>query len=147
MDTSVYSLIRVERAARPLLNREASLLTLTYYGSEKVMVGYNVMGVCKAALDSSVRYLAWDLGCDNIRVNGISAGPLRTPASAAVQGFKKMQNLNALASPLKRNVSADEVGSTAAFLLSDMASGITGEIVHVDAGYHIMGMSSAADPA
>ena len=142
MDTSVYSMIRVAHYARPILNPNASILTLSYYGGEKVMPGYNVMGVCKAALESAVRYLAWDLGGEGVRVNAISAGPLRTLASSAVRGFKKMMEINGQAAPLRRNITGDEVGSAAVFLLSHLASGMSGEVMHVDAGYHAMGMSS-----
>jgi enoyl-[acyl-carrier protein] reductase I len=139
MDISVYSLIAAARAAVPLFNPGASVLALTYYGGEKVMPGYNLMGVCKAALDASVRYLAWDLGEYGCRVNAISAGPLRTLASSAVGDFKAMLESNAKTAPLRRNITHDEVGASAAFLLSGMASGITGEIMHVDAGYNVMG--------
>lgn len=142
MDTSVYTLIALTRAARPLMNAAGggSVITLTYLGSEKVVQGYNVMGVAKAALESSVRYLAYDLGKENIRVNAISAGPIKTLAASGIGGFRSMLDVVANTAPLKRGIDADEVGDTAAFLLSDLSRGITGEIIYVDAGYNIMGM-------
>jgi len=139
MDISVYSLVAVTRAAREVLKPGGSVLTLTYFGGEKTVPGYNIMGVCKAALDASVRYLAYDLGESNIRVNGISAGPIRTLSSSAVGEFDKMLTLYEAMSPLGRNITAEEVGKSAVYLLSDMASGVTGEIHHVDSGYNIMG--------
>jgi enoyl-[acyl-carrier protein] reductase I len=138
-DVSVYSLIGVARAAAPLMTAGGSIVTMTYYGAEKVVPRYNVMGVAKAALEASVRYLAYDLGPKNIRVNAISAGPIKTLAARGISGFGDMLKMQAERSPLKRNVDAAEVGATAAFLLSDAASGITGETIYVDSGYNIMG--------
>jgi enoyl-[acyl-carrier protein] reductase I len=140
MDISAYSLVAVSRAARGLMESGGSILTISYFGAEKVMPGYNVMGVCKAALEHSVRYLAWDLGPKNIRVNAISAGPVRTLSSAGIAGFDEMQRHAAQKSPLRRNVDLHELASTAVFLLSEMSSGITGEIIHVDCGYNIVGL-------
>ncbi len=139
MEISCYSLIAIARRAEGVLKPGGSILTLTYLGGEKVIPGYNIMGVCKAALESAVEYLANDLGPQGIRVNALSAGPLKTLSSSAVGEFDKMLKLYTEQSPLRRGVSADEVGKTAMFLLSDLASGITGENVHVDGGYHIMG--------
>src|SRR3982075_28542 len=138
-DVSVYSLIAVARAAAPLMSDGGGIVTLTYYGAEKVVPKYNVMGVAKAALESCVRYLANDLGPKNIRVNAISAGPIKTLAARGVSGLGEMLKSHAERAPLKRNVDPGEVGSTAAFLLSDGGSGITGETVYVDCGYNIMG--------
>jgi enoyl-[acyl-carrier protein] reductase I len=138
-DTSVYSLIAVSRGALPLMSSGGSIVTMTYYGAEKVVPRYNLMGVSKAALEATVRYLANDLGPKNIRVNAISAGPIKTLASRGISGFGDMLKVQAERSPLKRNVDAAEVGSTAAFLLSDAGSGITGETIYVDCGYNIMG--------
>jgi enoyl-[acyl-carrier protein] reductase I len=138
-DVSVYSLIAVARAAVPLMAAGGSIVTLTYYGAEKVVPKYNVMGVAKAALEASVRYLANDLGPKNIRVNAISAGPIKTLAARGVSGLGEMLKSHAERAPLKRNVDAAEVGATAAFLLSDAGSGITGETLYVDCGYNIMG--------
>jgi enoyl-[acyl-carrier protein] reductase I len=138
-DISVYSLIAVSRGALPLMTSGGSIVTLTYYGAEKVVPRYNVMGVAKAALEASVRYLAYDLGPRNIRVNAISAGPIKTLASRGISGFGDMLKVQAERAPLKRNVDAAEVGATAAFLLSDAGSGITGETIYVDCGYNIMG--------
>jgi enoyl-[acyl-carrier protein] reductase I len=138
MEISAYSLIAVTRAARELLNERASVLTLTYYGGEKAVPGYNVMGVCKAALDSIVKYLAFDLGPRGVRVNAISAGPLKT-ISGVGAGVNEMLFLYEAMAPLQRNVTHEEVGRAGAFLLSDMSDGITGEILHVDAGYNAMG--------
>ena len=123
-----------------------SLLTLTYYGAEKVMPHYNVMGVAKAALEASVRYLAEDLGKKNIRVNAVSAGPIKTLAASGIGDFRYILKWNELNSPLRRTVTTQEVGDTALFLLSDLARGITGEILHVDAGYHIVGMKAEDAP-
>jgi len=138
-DVSVYSLIALARAAAPLMTDGGGIVTLTYYGAEKVVPKYNVMGVAKAALESCVRYLANDLGPKNIRVNAISAGPIKTLAARGVSGLGEMLKSHAERSPLKRNVDPGEVGSTAAFLLSDGGSGITGETIYVDCGYNIMG--------
>jgi enoyl-[acyl-carrier protein] reductase I len=138
METSAYSLIAVTNAARPILKDRASVVTLTYYGGEKVVQGYNVMGVCKAALDSIVKYLAYELGPRGIRVNAISAGPLRTLAGRGA-GVDDMLTLYERMAPLGRNITHEEVGRVGGFLLSDMGDGITGEIMHVDAGYNVMG--------
>jgi enoyl-[acyl-carrier protein] reductase I len=138
-DVSVYSLIAVSRAAAPLMTSGGGIVTLTYYGAEKVVPKYNVMGVAKAALEACVRYLANDLGPKNIRVNAISAGPIKTLAARGVSGLGEMLKSHAERAPLKRNVDAGEVGATAAFLLSDESSGITGETIYVDCGYNIMG--------
>lgn len=138
IDISAYSLIALTNAARPIFNDGASVCAMTYFGGEKAVQGYNMMGVCKAALDSIVKYLSYDLGPSNIRVNAVSAGPLKTLASSAV-GAKEMLDLYAAVAPLGRNITQEEVANTGAFLLSEWASGITGEILHVDAGYNIMG--------
>jgi enoyl-[acyl-carrier protein] reductase I len=138
MDVSVYSLMSVTNFARPLLNPDASVLTMTYFGGEKCVPGYNVMGVCKAALDATVRYLAYDLGPQGFRVNAVSAGPLKTLAGAAA-GVGEMQEYYGYVAPLARCVTHEEVGRSGAYLLSSYSSGITGEILHVDAGYNIMG--------
>ncbi|MCX6045755.1 MAG: enoyl-ACP reductase [Chloroflexi bacterium] len=143
LDISCYSLIALAKRARDLMPNGGSILTLTYYGSEKVTPNYNVMGVAKAALESSVRYLAWDLGGQNIRVNAISAGPIKTLASSGVGGFRSSLKYVGSIAPLG-NVTQDNVGDAARFLLSDWASGITGEVMYVDGGYNIMG---AADPS
>src|SRR5882724_4249509 len=138
-DVSVYSLIAVARAAAPLMTNGGGIVTLTYYGAEKVVPKYNVMGVAKAALEATVRYLANDLGPKGIRVNAISAGPIKTLAARGVSQLGEMLKSHAERSPLKRNVDPAEVGGTAAFLLSSAGSGITGETLHVDCGYNIMG--------
>ncbi len=138
-DISVYSLVAVARGALPLMTSGGSIVTLTYYGAEKVVPRYNVMGVAKAALEATVRYLANDLGSKAIRVNAISAGPIKTLASRGISRFGDMLKMQIERAPLKRNVDAGEVGSTAAFLLSDGSSGITGETIYVDCGYNIMG--------
>jgi enoyl-[acyl-carrier protein] reductase I len=138
-DVSVYSLIAVSRAAAPLMTAGGGIVTLSYYGAEKVVPKYNVMGVAKAALEASVRYLASDLGAKKIRVNAISAGPIKTLAARGISGLGEMLKAHADRSPLKRNVDPAEVGGTAAFLLSDAASAITGETIYVDCGYNIMG--------
>jgi enoyl-[acyl-carrier protein] reductase I len=138
-DVSVYSLIAVARAAVPLMTAGGGIVTMTYYGAEKVVPKYNVMGVAKAALEASVRYLANDLGPKNIRVNAISAGPIKTLAARGISGLGEMLKSHSERAPLKRNVDAAEVGATAAFLLSDAGSGITGETIYVDCGYNIMG--------
>lgn len=141
MDVSVYSLAAVVRAAVPLMEgRPASILTMSYLGAERVVPRYNVMGVAKAALEASVRYLAADLGGRGIRVNAISAGPIRTLAASGISGFQDMLRHVEEKAPLKRNVTAEEVAKTALYLAGDLSSGVTGEIVHVDSGYSIMGM-------
>ncbi len=138
MDISVYSLLAVSNAMRPLMSNNSSILTLTYFGGERILPGYNVMGICKAALDMSMKYLAYDLGPAGVRVNALSSGPLKTLASSAV-GAKGMEALYAEIAPLGRNVTHDEVGRVGAWLLSDMSGGITGEVLHVDGGYNAMG--------
>lgn len=141
LDVSVYSLVAVTRAAETMLAASrGSVLTLSYFGAEKVIPHYNVMGVAKAALEACVRYLAYDLGPQGIRVNAISAGPLRTLSSAGVPGFKTMLHHHADHAPLKRNITADEVAAAALFLCGDSGAGVTGEILHVDAGYNVMGI-------
>jgi enoyl-[acyl-carrier protein] reductase I len=138
-DVSVYSLVALARAAAPLMTDGGSILTMTYYGAEKVVPRYNVMGVAKAALEASVRYLAFDLGKRKIRVNAISAGPIKTLAARGISGFGDMLKGHVERAPLQRNVEVAEVGKTAVFLASDAASGITGETLYVDCGYNIMG--------
>jgi enoyl-[acyl-carrier protein] reductase I len=142
LDVSAYSLVAVARAAEPLMesNGGGSMLTMTYLGGERAVPHYNVMGVAKAALDASVRYLAWDLGEKNIRVNAISAGPVRTLAARSIAGFPTMEAIVEERSPLHRHIDADDVGSAAGFLLSDDARNVTGTTVYVDSGYHSMGM-------
>jgi len=141
-DVSAYSLAALSNAARPLMKEAGggSIITLTYYGAEKVVAGYNVMGVAKAALEASVRYLANDLGPDNIRVNAISAGPMRTLAARGVPGFMDMLKYHEDKAPLRRRVEMEELAGTALFLCSPLSTGITGEVIHVDAGYNILGM-------
>ncbi|MEK6261804.1 MAG: enoyl-ACP reductase [Planctomycetota bacterium] len=139
MDISVYSLMAVCKRARELMPNGGSILTLTYLGGERVIPGYNVMGLCKAALESSVGYLAHELGQQKIRVNGLSAGPIKTLSGSAVKDFDKMLEMYDALSPLRRNVSLEEVGKSAVYLLSDMSTGVTGETLHVDSGYHAMG--------
>ncbi|MDP4033373.1 MAG: enoyl-ACP reductase FabI [Pseudorhodobacter sp.] len=146
MDISVYSFTAVCQRAEKLMPNGGSLLTLTYYGAEKVMPHYNVMGVAKAALEASVQYLAEDLGKDNIRVNAISAGPIKTLAASGIGDFRYIMKWNELNSPLRRNVTQDEVGKSAIYLLSDLASGVTGEVLHVDAGFHVVGMKAVDAP-
>ncbi|MEX0643058.1 MAG: enoyl-ACP reductase [Pirellulales bacterium] len=138
MEISAYSLIALAKAARPILNPNASILTLTYYGGERPVPGYNVMGICKAALDSIVKYLAFDLGAQGVRVNALSPGPLQT-VSGRGAGVDEMLGLYESMSPLGRNVTHEEAGKCGAFLLSEMSSGITGEILHLDGGYNVMG--------
>lgn len=138
-DVSVYSLIALSRAAAPLMEDGGSIITMTYYGAEKVVPHYNVMGVAKAALECTVRYLANDLGPKKIRVNAISAGPIRTLAARGISGLSEMLKSHAERAPLKRNVDVNEVGATGVFLASDASSGITGEVIYVDCGYNIMG--------
>ena len=143
---SCYSFTAVAQRAEKLMANGGSLLTLTYYGAEKWMPHYNVMGVAKAALEASVRYLAADLGPKNIRVNAISAGPIKTLAASGIGDFRYILRWNEYNSPLRRTVTTDEVGDTAAYLASDMARGMTGEILHVDAGYHVVGMKNPEAP-
>jgi enoyl-[acyl-carrier protein] reductase I len=138
-DVSVYSLVALARAAAPLMENGGSIVTLTYFGAEKVVPRYNVMGVAKAALECSVRYLAYDLGKRRIRVNAVSAGPIKTLAARGISGLGDMLKSHAERAPLQRNVEVSEVAATAAFLCSDAASGITGEVIYVDCGYNIMG--------
>jgi enoyl-[acyl-carrier protein] reductase I len=140
MDVSVYSLVAACRAAAPLMTEGGAIVTISYYGGEKVVPGYNVMGVCKAALEHSVRYLAWDLGRRNIRVNCLSAGPMRTLSAAGVAGFDEMREHAAQKSPLGRNVESGDLGSTGLYLLGEPSRGVTGETVHVDCGYSIVGL-------
>jgi len=140
MDVSCYSLTSLCRQAQPLLNDGASILSLSYYGAEKVMPHYNVMGVAKAALEASIRYLSVDLGKKNIRCNAISAGPIKTLAASGIGDFRFILKWNEHNTPLGRNVSQEEVGRSALYLLSELGSGVTGEVLHVDAGYHVMGM-------
>jgi enoyl-[acyl-carrier protein] reductase I len=139
LDVSCYSLIAVSRAAAPLMNEGGSVVTLTYYGAERVVPHYNVMGVAKAALECSVRYLAYDLGKNKIRVNAISAGPIKTLAARGISGLSEMMKTHAERAPLQRNVDVNEVAETAVFLASDGGAGITGETIYVDCGYNIMG--------
>jgi enoyl-[acyl-carrier protein] reductase I len=139
LDISAYSLTALTRGVVPLMKNGGSVLALTYYGSEKVMPNYNVMGVAKAALEASVRYLAADLGPQAIRVNAISAGPIRTLSAAGVAGFKRMHREFAQLTPLRRNITLEDLGQTAVWLSSDMAGAITGEVVFVDSGYNILG--------
>lgn len=146
MDISVYSFTAVANRAAALMKDGGSMLTLTYYGAERVMPHYNVMGVAKAALEASVRYLAEDLGKDGIRVNAISAGPIKTLAASGIGDFRYIMKWNELNSPLRRNVTQTEVGKSALYLLSDLGSGVTGEVHHVDAGYHIVGMKAVDAP-
>ena len=144
-DISAYSLVALSQAALPLMqDTHGAIMTLSYFGAEKAVPNYNVMGIAKASLEASVRYLAASLGSRGIRVNAISAGPIRTLAAAGIKDFRKFQTAYANITPLKRNITATEVGNTAAFLCSDLASGITGEIVHVDAGYHAVSMADAS---
>lgn len=141
MDVSCYSLVNVCKAAENMLSDGASILTLTYYGSEKVVPNYNVMGVAKAALEASVRYLATDLGQKNIRVNAISAGAIRTLAASGINNFRSMLKTSEFVNPLKRTVTQNDIAGAAAFLISNLSSGITGEIIHVDCGFHSVAMS------
>jgi enoyl-[acyl-carrier protein] reductase I len=143
---SCYSFTAIAQRAEKLMTDGGSLLTLTYYGAEKWMPHYNVMGVAKAALEASVRYLAADLGPKNIRVNAISAGPIKTLAASGIGDFRYILKWNEYNSPLRRTVTTEEVGETAAYLVSDMSRGMTGEILHVDAGYHVVGMKNPEAP-
>jgi enoyl-[acyl-carrier protein] reductase I len=145
LDVSAYSLVALTRAARPLLRPGSSVMTLTYYGSEKVTANYNVMGVAKAALEASVRYLASDLGPEGVRVNAISAGPIRTLAASGIAGFKRMYGQFDEVAPLRRNVSIEDVGRTAVYLASDLSSAVTGEVIYVDAGFSIMAVPTSGE--
>ena len=146
MNISCYSFTALAQRARPLMTNGGSLLTLTYFGAERVMPHYNVMGVAKAALEASVRYLAEDLGRENIRVNAISAGPMKTLAASGIGDFRYILKWNEYNSPLRRNVSQDDIGGAGIYLLSDLSSGVTGEIHHVDCGYNIVGMKAVDAP-
>ena len=146
MNISVYSFTAVARRARAMMPDGGSLLTLSYYGAEKVIPHYNVMGVAKSALETSVKYLAMDLGRENIRVNAISAGPIKTLAASGIGDFRYILKWNEYNSPLRRNVTIDDVGGAGLYLLSDLASGVTGEIHHVDSGYNVIGMKAEDAP-
>jgi enoyl-[acyl-carrier protein] reductase I len=146
MNISVYSFVAVAQRARKLMTNGGSLLTLTYYGAEKTIPHYNVMGVAKAALESSVKYLATDLGPEAIRVNAISAGPIKTLAASGIGDFRYIMKWNELNSPLRRNVTIEDVGGAGLYLVSDLSSGVTGEIHHVDAGYNVIGMKAEDAP-
>ncbi|ABQ71106.1 enoyl-[acyl-carrier-protein] reductase [Rhizorhabdus wittichii DC-6] len=146
MNISAYSLVAVTKRARPMMAAGGSILTLSYYGAEKVVPHYNVMGVAKAALETSVKYLAMDLGPENIRVNAISAGPIKTLAASGIGDFRYILKWNELNSPLRRNVTIEDVGGAGLYMLSDLASGVTGEIHHVDAGYNVIGMKAEDAP-
>jgi enoyl-[acyl-carrier protein] reductase I len=145
MDVSAFSLVALTRAARPLLHAGSSVMTLTYYGSEKVVANYNVMGVAKAALEASVRYLAADLGPDGVRVNAISAGPVRTLAASGIAGFKRMYGGFDDIAPLRANITIEDVGRSAVYLASDLSSAVTGEILYVDGGFNIVGVPTGGD--
>ncbi len=140
MDISCYSLVAITKHAEKLLKNGASIISLSYYGAEKVVSNYNVMGVAKAALEASVRYLAVDLGPKNIRVNAISAGPIRTLAASGINGFRSFLKVGERLNPLKRNTSLEDVGGAAVYLLSDLSAATTGEIIHVDCGFHAVGL-------
>jgi enoyl-[acyl-carrier protein] reductase I len=140
LDISAYSLVAIARAAARLMTAGGSIVTMTYYGAEKVVPRYNVMGVAKAALEASARYLAFDLGTRSIRVNCVSAGPLRTLSASAIPGLRLMLNTTEKVAPLRRNVTQEDVAHATVYLVSDLSSGVTGEVLHVDSGYHIMGM-------
>ncbi|MFW2587135.1 enoyl-ACP reductase FabI [Sagittula sp. SSi028] len=146
MDISVYSFTAVMQRAEKMMKNGGSALTLTYYGAERIMPHYNVMGVAKAALEASVRYMAEDLGKDGIRVNAISAGPIKTLAASGIGDFRYIMKWNEYNSPLRRNVSIDDVGGSALYLLSDLSNGVTGETHHVDSGYHVVGMKAVDAP-
>jgi len=146
MNISVYSFTAVAQRAEKLMKNNGSMLTLTYYGAEKVLPHYNVMGVAKAALEASVKYMAMDLGPKNIRVNSLSAGTVKTLAASGIGDFRYIMKWNELNSPLRRNVTQEEVGKSALYLLSDLSSGVTGENLHVDAGYHVVGMKAEDAP-
>jgi len=146
MDISVYSFTAVMQRAEKMMSPGSSAVTLTYYGAEQVMPHYNVMGVAKAALEASVKYLAEDLGKDGIRVNAISAGPIKTLAASGIGDFRYIMKWNEYNSPLRRNVTIEDVGKAALYLISDLGSGTTGENLHVDAGYHVVGMKAVDAP-
>jgi enoyl-[acyl-carrier protein] reductase I len=146
MNISVYSFVAAAQRARAMMSRGGSILTLTYYGAEKVIPHYNVMGVAKSALETSVKYLAADLGPEGIRVNAISAGPIKTLAASGIGDFRYIMKWNEYNSPLRRNVTIEDVGGAGLYLLSDLASGVTGEIHHVDAGYNVVGMKAEDAP-
>jgi len=146
MNVSAYSLVAVAQRARAMMPNGGSILTLTYYGAEKVVPHYNVMGVAKAALETSVRYLANDLGPENIRVNAISAGPIQTLAARGIGDFNYILKWNQLNSPLRRNVTIEDVGGAGLYMLSDLASGVTGEVHYVDGGYNVIGMKQEDAP-
>ena len=146
MNISVYSFVAVAQRARPMMRPGGALLTLTYYGAEKVIPHYNVMGLAKSALETSVKYLAMDLGPEGIRVNAISAGPIKTLAASGIGDFRYIMKWNEYNSPLRRNVTIEDVGGAGLYLLSDLASGVTGEIHHVDAGYNVVGMKAEDAP-
>jgi len=146
LNISAYSLVAVTNRARPMMPHGGSVLTLTYYGAEKVVPHYNVMGVAKAALETSVKYLANDLGPENIRVNAISAGPIKTLAASGIGDFRYILKWNELNSPLRRNVTIEDVGGAGLYMLSDLSSGVTGEVHHVDSGYHLVGMKQEDAP-
>lgn len=143
MNISCYSLTALAKRVEPLMTEGGSIITLSYYGAEKVIPCYNVMGLAKAALETSVKYLANDLGPNNIRVNGISAGPIKTLASSGISGFKSMLKMHTEISPLRRNTTQQDISGAALYMISDLSSGVTGEIQHVDSGYNIMGMSTS----
>ncbi len=142
LDVSAYSLVALTREARPYLRRGSSIITLSYYGAEKVVTHYNVMGVAKAALEASVRYLAADLGPDGVRVNAISAGPIRTLSAGGIAGFRKLYGPFDEIAPLRAHISIEDVGRTATYLGSDLSSAVTGEVIHVDGGFNILGVPS-----
>ncbi len=146
MDISAYSLTTIARHAEPLMSAGGSILTLTYYGAEKVMPHYNVMGVAKAALEASVRYLAVDMGANGIRVNALSAGPIKTLAASGIGDFRYILKWNEFNAPLKRTVTIEEVGDAGLYFLSDLSRGVTGEVHHVDSGYHVVGMKAVDAP-
>jgi enoyl-[acyl-carrier protein] reductase I len=146
MNISVYSFVAVAQRAKAMMKPGGSMLTLTYYGAEKVIPHYNVMGVAKAALETSIKYLAMDLGPEGIRVNAISAGPIKTLAASGIGDFRYIMKWNELNAPLRRNVTIEDVGGAGLYLLSDLAGGVTGEIHHVDAGYNVVGMKAEDAP-
>lgn len=145
MHISCFSFVEVAKFAAPLMNEGGSLLSLTYYGAEKAIPNYNVMGVAKAALEASVRYMAADMGPQGVRVNAISSGPIKTLAASAIAGFSSFLKIGEESNPLRRNTTIEDVGRSAVYLLSDMASGVTGEVLHVDCGYHAVGMLAESE--